>query len=88
MEHTFNINDVQGFIEHQKNKFFLDSEKDGLGIYANTVLMTEDQYKALLSQSGLIHYVENYEINIKSVCGLKLVICEHLEEPKLIRIEA
>jgi hypothetical protein len=88
MKNTFNIDDVLGFIEHEKNRFFLDSQKDGLGVYANTVLMTEEQYKALLTQSGLIHYVENYEINIKSVCGLKLVLCEHLEKPKLLRIEA
>jgi len=70
-------------IDKLKNKFYLDSEKEGYATRANTIVLTEAQYDALLREMGID---ELDDISIESIEGLQVVFAEGLEEPRLLRL--
>jgi len=70
-------------IDKLKNKFYLDSEKEGHATRANTIVLTEAQYDALLREMGID---ELDDIYIESIEGLQVVFAEGLEEPRLLRL--
>lgn len=88
-----NLNDINRLI----NQYFLDSERDttsatrGKGVYPNTLMVTEQQYKDLVKEVLSIMEVSEEALpeisaSIKSICGLKVVFVTHLDEPKVIRL--
>lgn len=84
-------------LELEKNRFFLDSEKELdengnhlKGVYPNAVILTEHQYKQFLKE--IFNIDDNAEIPdgifINSICGLKPIITsDPIEKPKVIRIK-
>jgi hypothetical protein len=82
-------------LESQINQFFLDSEKETddkgtrhLGVYPNAVMMTDAHYKEFLRE--LFHTNEDAEIPegvfISSICGLKVIFSDEINQPRVIRI--
>lgn len=83
-------------LEHEINKFFLDSEKEidekgqrQRGVYPNALILTEDQYKTFVKE--LLHISEDSDfpegLFIKSICGLKVIISlEDMVKPRVVRL--
>ena len=70
-------------IDKLKNKFYLDSENDGLGIRPNVILITEDQFEEILKEMGV---EDEEDITIESILGMDVVIANGLEYPRLLRL--
>lgn len=70
-------------IDKLKNKFYLDSEKDGLAVRPNVILLTEDQFEQLLKEMGV---EEEDDVTIESILGMDVVIANGIEYPRLIRL--
>jgi hypothetical protein len=70
-------------IDKLKNKFYLDSEKDGLGVRPNVILITEDHFEELLKEMGV---EEEDDVTIESILGMDVVIANGIEYPRLIRL--
>jgi hypothetical protein len=70
-------------IDKLKNKFYLDSEKDGLGVRPNVILLTEDHFEELLKEMGV---EEEDDVTIESILGMDVVIANGIEYPRLIRL--
>lgn len=70
-------------IDKLKNKFYLDSEKDGLAVRPNVILLTEDQFGQLLKEMGV---EEEDDVVIESILGMDVVIANGIEYPRLIRL--
>jgi hypothetical protein len=85
-------------INEKIHEYFLESERDGLnsnktrsrGEYPNALLITKEQYKETLKQMfKLQDDVADevlLEIKVMSIEGLKVIITDYLEEPKVIRL--
>ena len=85
-------------IKEKIHKYYLESEKDGLennkvrsrGEYPNTLLLTQDQYKNILKEMFKLQEDINdevlLEIKIMSIEGLKVIIADYVDEPKVIRM--
>jgi hypothetical protein len=65
------------------NQFYLDSEKDGLGVRPNVILLTEDHFEELLKEMGV---EEEDDVTIESILGMDVVIANGIEYPRLIRL--
>ena len=65
------------------NKFYLDSEKDGLATRPNAVLLTEQQFEDLLIEMGVD---EEEDVNIETILGLDVILAEGLEYPRVIKL--
>lgn len=77
----FGFDDIQGLIE----EFCVDSD----GAYPNSILMTEAQYKKVISDVlTLMDVAEEAwpEIaeSITLVCGLKVVFVDYLDSPRVV----
>ena len=70
-------------IDKLKNKFYLDSEQDGLGVRPNVILITEDQFEEILKEMGV---EEEDDVTIESILGMDVVIANGIEYPRLIRL--
>jgi hypothetical protein len=70
-------------IDKLKNKFYLDSEKDGVAVRPNVVLLTEDQFEELLKEMGV---EEEDDITVESILGMDVVIANGIEYPRVIRL--
>lgn len=70
-------------IDKLKNKFYLDSEKDGLGVRPNAILLTEEQFEDLLIEMGVD---EEEDVRIESILGMDVILAEGLEYPRLIKL--
>jgi hypothetical protein len=70
-------------IDKLKNKFYLDSENDGLGVRPNVILITEDQFEEILKEMGV---EDEEDVTIESILGMDVVIANGLEYPKLLRL--
>jgi hypothetical protein len=70
-------------IDKLKNKFYLDSEKDGLAVRPNVILLTEDQFEQLLKEMGV---EEEDDVTIESILGMDVVIANGIEYPRVIRL--
>ena len=70
-------------IDKLKNKFYLDSEKDGVAVRPNVVLLTEDQFEDLLKEMGV---EEEDDITVESILGMDVVIANGIEYPRVIRL--
>jgi len=70
-------------IDKLKNKFYLDSEKDGLGVRPNVILITEDQFEEILKEMGV---EDEEDVTIESILGMDVVIANGLEYPRLLRL--
>jgi len=85
-------------IQEKIHEYYLESEKDGLknnntrsrGEYPNALLITKEQYKqALKDMFKLQDDISDsilMEIKIMSIEGLKVIIADYVEEPKVIRM--
>lgn len=72
-------------IHKLKNKFYLDSEKEGLALRANTIILTEEQYISLVKELG--YFEEDLDtLHIDSIEGLQVVFAEGIDEPKLLKL--
>ena len=85
-------------IRQKIHEYYLESEKEGLdsnkirtkGEYPNTILVTKNQYKVLITE--LLKIQEDIdekvleEVKILSIEGLKVVFTEYLEEPKILKM--
>lgn len=70
-------------IDKLKNQFYLDSEKDGLAVRPNAILLTEEQFEDLLKEMG----VEGEEdVRIESILGMDVILADELEYPRLIKL--
>jgi len=70
-------------IDKLKNKFYLDSEKDGLGVRPNVILITEDQFEEILKEMGV---EDEEDVTIESILGMDVVIADGLEYPRLLKL--
>jgi len=70
-------------IDKLKNKFYLDSEKDGPGVRPNVILITEDQFEEILKEMGV---EDEEDVTIESILGMDVVIANGLEYPRLLRL--
>ena len=70
-------------IDKLKNKFYLDSEKDGLAVRPNVILLTEDQFEQLLKEMGV---EEEDDVTIESILGMDVVIANGIEYHRVIRL--
>lgn len=65
------------------NKFYLDSEKEGMALRPNALLVTEEQFDDLLDEMD----IDDFEgVRIESILGLDVIIAEGLESPRVIRL--
>jgi hypothetical protein len=81
-------------LELQINQFFLDSEKEAdgngrkLGVYPNAIILSSLHYKEFLKE--LFHLSAGEDIPdgvlISSICGLKVIFAEDIEEPRVVRV--
>ncbi len=65
------------------NQFYLDSEKDGQAMRPNAVLLTEEQFEALLIEMGV---EDEDDVTIESIYGLDVILAVGLEYPRVIRL--
>jgi hypothetical protein len=70
-------------IDKLKNQFYLDSEKDGLAVRPNAILLTEEQFEDLLIEMGV---EDEEDVRIESILGMDVILAEELEYPRLIRL--
>lgn len=66
-------------ILHAINEFFLESRKEGLGVYPNAILLTQEQLK------GFTAHLPS-EIKIESLEGLKIILTDYIETPRLLHL--
>lgn len=66
-------------ILHAINEFYLDSRKEGSGIYPNAILITSSQL------SDLTRHLPP-GIKIEALEGLTVILTDYIKEPKLIRL--
>ena len=66
-------------ILHAINEFFLQSRKEGLGVYPNAILLTSNQ---------LADYTRHLpaEIKLESLHGLNIVLTDYIEKPRLLKL--
>ena len=66
-------------ILHAINEFYLDSRKEGSGVYPNAILMTSNQ---------LADHTRELPpgIKIESLEGLTVILTDYIQEPKLIKL--
>lgn len=66
-------------ILHAINEFFLDSRKEGLGVYPNTILLTRTQ---------LADYTRHLPsgIRLESLYGLNIVLTDYIDQPRLLKL--
>lgn len=87
---TFTIRTLKGFIPsiiystnmdilHAINQFYLESRKEGAGIYPNAILMTSNQ---LADQTRDLPP----GIKIESLQGLTVILTDYIEEPRLLKL--
>jgi|APGre2960657404_1045060.scaffolds.fasta_scaffold41151_4 hypothetical protein len=81
------------------HQYFLESEKEGLesqkvrtrGNYPNTILLTKEQYISLVKEMFKIseHTGDSIllEIKILAIEGLEVIFTDHIEEPKILKID-
>lgn len=82
-----NLTYVTGLIEDY-HEF---SKVQGEGHYPNSLLLTESQYKEIIKNMFKIMEVpeeafDEIYSSIKFICGLKVIISNHLESPKVLRV--
>jgi hypothetical protein len=70
-------------IDKLKNQFYLDSEKDGLAVRPNAILLTEEQFEDLLIEMGV---EDEEDVRIESILGMDVILADELEYPRLIRL--
>lgn len=70
-------------IDKLKNQFYLDSEKDGLGVRPNAILITEDQFDDILKEMGV---EEEDDVRIESILGMDVIIANGIDYPRLIKL--
>lgn len=70
-------------IDKLKNQFYLDSEKDGLAVRPNAILLTEEQFEELLTEMGV---EDEEDVRIESILGMDVILADELEYPRLIRL--
>lgn len=70
-------------IDKLKNQFYLDSEKDGLAVRPNAILITEDQFDDILKEMGV---EEEDEVRIESILGMDVIIANGIDYPRLISL--
>jgi hypothetical protein len=70
-------------IDKLKNQFYLDSEKDGLAVRPNAILLTEEQFEDLLKEMGV---EDEEDVRIESILGMDVILADELEYPRLIRL--
>jgi len=66
-------------ILHAINEFYLDSRKEGSGVYPNAILMTSNQLS-----DHTRHLPPG--IKIEALEGLTIVLTDYIEKPKLIKL--
>jgi len=81
-------------LQSEINRFYLESEKDPetgdriQGVYPNSVLLTMEQYTSFLKE--LFHLQPSDEMPtgllVSSILGLKAIIAEGLDTPRVVRI--
>ena len=66
-------------ILHAVNEFYLDSRKEGQGIYPNAILLTPNQ---------LSDYTRDLPpgIKLEALQGLTIVLTDYIEEPRLLKL--
>lgn len=66
-------------IIHAINEFFLESRKEGLGVYPNAILLTRAQ---------LADYTRHLPSGIKleSLNGLNIILTDYIEQPRLLKL--
>ena len=66
-------------ILHAINEFFLDSRKEGLGVYPNAILLTRTQ---------LADYTRHLPsgIRLESLYGLNIILTDYIEQPRLLKL--
>lgn len=66
-------------ILHAINEFYLESRKEGAGVYPNAILMTANQ---------LADHTRDLPpgIKIEALEGLTIVLTDYIEEPKLLKL--
>lgn len=70
-------------IDKLKNQFYLDSEKDGLAVRPNAILLTEEQFEDLLKEMGV---EDEEDVRIESILGMDVILADELEYPRLIKL--
>ena len=65
------------------NKFYLDSEKEGMATRPNAILLSEDHFDTLLEEMGVD---EEDDIQIETILGLDVILAERLDYPRVIRL--
>lgn len=70
-------------IHKLKNKFYLESEKEGMPTRPNVILLTENQFEELLKEMGIEEYDD---ITIETILGMDVVIAQGIEYPRLIKL--
>lgn len=86
--HELNLTYIVHLIDeyHESSKVLGDE-----GHYPNSLLVTEEQYKEIIKNMFKIMEVpeeafDEIYSSIKFICGLKVIISNHLESPKVLRI--
>jgi len=66
-------------ILHSINEFYLESRKEGTGVYPNAILMTSNQLSDYTRElpSG---------IKIEALEGLTIILTDYIEKPKLLKL--
>lgn len=70
-------------IDKLKNQFYLNSEKEGLAVRPNAILLTEEHFEDLLIEMGV---QDEEDVTIESILGMDVILAEELEYPRLIRL--
>jgi hypothetical protein len=88
MEKELNLAYIVNLIEDYHEASKLNGDE---GQYPNSLLITEEQNKILLENMFKLTGLDKqaYEEMVHSVtfiCGLKVIITNHLESPKVLRI--
>lgn len=65
------------------NKFYLDSEKEGMATRPNAILLSEDHFDILLEEMGID---EDDDIQMETILGLDVILAEGLEYPRVIKL--
>lgn len=65
------------------NKFYLDSEKEGMATRPNAILLSEDHFDILLKEMGID---EDDDIQMETILGLDVILAEGLEYPRVIKL--
>lgn len=66
-------------ILHAINEFYLESRKEGAGIYPNAILLTPNQ---------LSDYTRDLPpgIKLEALQGLTIVLTDYIEQPRLLKL--